>query len=67
MKEIISSLDIGSSTGGFTDCALKNAAQKVIAVDVGTDQFDLSLRFRGSKNQRLIKLEYGTGKILSIE
>ncbi|MBO4813302.1 radical SAM protein [Candidatus Saccharibacteria bacterium] len=30
-------------------------------------QRDLSLRFRGSKNQRLIKLEYGTGKILSIE
>ncbi len=30
-------------------------------------QRDLSLRFRGSKNQRLIKLEYGTGKIKSIE
>ncbi len=31
------------------------------------DKFDLSLRFRGSKNQRLIKLKYGTGEILSIE
>ena len=30
-------------------------------------QRDLSLRFRGSKNQRLIRLEKGTGKILSIE
>ena len=28
---------------------------------------DLSLRFRGSSNQRLLKLELGTGKILSIE
>lgn len=37
-------LDIGSSTGGFTDCALKHGIQSVIAVDVGTDQFDMSLR-----------------------
>ena len=37
-------LDIGSSTGGFTDCALKNGAKEVIAVDVGTDQLDASLR-----------------------
>ena len=31
------------------------------------EQRDISLRFRGSKNQRLLRLEYGTGKILSIE
>ena len=37
-------LDIGSSTGGFTDCALKNGAKSVIAVDVGTKQMDTSLR-----------------------
>ncbi len=31
-------LDVGSSTGGFTDYALQHGAQKIIAVDVGTDQ-----------------------------
>ncbi|MBO4510636.1 MAG: TlyA family RNA methyltransferase [Lachnospiraceae bacterium] len=37
-------LDIGSSTGGFTDCALKAGAKKVIAVDVGSDIMDDTLR-----------------------
>lgn len=37
-------LDIGSSTGGFTDCALQHGAKKVIAVDVGTDIMDENLR-----------------------
>lgn len=36
-------LDIGSSTGGFTDYALQHGARKVIAVDVGTDQLHTSL------------------------
>lgn len=37
-------LDVGSSTGGFTDYALRRGASKVIAVDVGTDQLHSSLR-----------------------
>lgn len=37
-------LDIGASTGGFTDCALQNGAAFVYAVDVGYNQLDWSLR-----------------------
>lgn len=37
-------LDIGSSTGGFTDCALQNGAKKVVAIDVGTDLLHERLR-----------------------
>lgn len=37
-------LDMGSSTGGFTDCALQNGAKKVIAVDVGSNQLVDKLR-----------------------
>lgn len=41
-KQVV--LDVGSSTGGFTDYALQNGAQKVYSVDVGTDQLHPSLR-----------------------
>ena len=37
-------LDIGSSTGGFTDYSLRHGAKKIFAVDVGTDQLHPSLR-----------------------
>ncbi len=37
-------LDIGASTGGFTDCALQNGAKKVYVVDVGYGQLAWKLR-----------------------
>ncbi len=37
-------MDVGSSTGGFTDCMLQNGAEKVFAVDVGHGQLDWKLR-----------------------
>ena len=46
-------LDIGASTGGFTDCMLQNGAAKVYAIDVGHDQLDAALR----DDQRVVNLE----------
>lgn len=46
-------IDVGASTGGFTDCMLKNGASSVYAVDVGTNQLDSSLR----ADNRVISLE----------
>lgn len=40
----LSIMDIGSSTGGFTDCSLRHGARHVIAIDVGTNVMDSSLR-----------------------
>lgn len=56
-------LDIGSSTGGFTDCALQHGASKVFAVDVGTQQLAESLR----NNPNVISLENKDFRDLSKE
>jgi hemolysin TlyA family protein len=37
-------IDIGSSTGGFTDCLLHHGAKTIVAIDVGTNQIDWKLR-----------------------
>lgn len=42
--EDVTMIDIGSSTGGFTDCALQNGAKLVYAIDVGTNQLVWKLR-----------------------
>lgn len=46
-------IDIGASTGGFTDCMLQNGAVKVYSVDVGTDQLDEKLR----NDPRVVSME----------
>ncbi|MCI8348064.1 MAG: TlyA family RNA methyltransferase [Firmicutes bacterium] len=46
-------MDIGASTGGFTDCMLQNGASKVYAVDVGYGQLDYKLRC----NPKVINME----------
>ena len=46
-------IDIGASTGGFTDCMLQNGAKKVYSVDVGYGQLAWSLR----TDERVVNLE----------
>ncbi len=49
----LTTMDIGASTGGFTDCMLQNGAVKVYAVDVGYGQLDWKLR----SDERVVNLE----------
>ncbi len=52
LKDMIC-MDVGASTGGFTDCMLQNGAQKVYSIDVGYGQLDWKLR----QDERVVCME----------
>lgn len=56
-------VDIGASTGGFTDCMLKNGARKVYAIDVGYGQLDWGLR----NDPRVVNMEKVNVRYLETE
>jgi 23S rRNA (cytidine1920-2'-O)/16S rRNA (cytidine1409-2'-O)-methyltransferase len=56
-------LDIGASTGGFTDCLLRQGACRVFAVDVGTHQLDWKLR----RDPRVVSLEKINARYLKFD
>lgn len=56
-------LDIGASTGGFTDCLLQRGAAKVFAVDVGTNQLDWKIR----QDPRVVVLEKTNARYLRFD
>ncbi len=56
-------MDIGASTGGFTDCMLQRGAAKVIAVDTGYGQIDFKLR----SDARVVLLERTNARFLQAE
>src|SRR5271169_4090629 len=56
-------LDIGASTGGFTDCLLQNGAAQVVAVDTGYGQIDMKLR----ADPRVRLLEKSNARYLTSE
>ena len=55
--------DIGSSTGGFTDCLLRRGAKKVFAIDSGTNQLHESLR----NNEKVVVMENFNARSLDLE
>lgn len=56
-------MDIGASTGGFTDCMLQNGAEKVYSIDVGYGQLDWKLR----NNEKVVNLEKTNFRYLDFE
>lgn len=56
-------IDIGASTGGFTDCMLQNGASIVYAIDVGTNQLDDKLK----NNEKVVNMEQTNIKDLKQE
>jgi len=56
-------VDLGASTGGFTDCLLQNGAKKVYAVDVGYGQLDYGLR----RDPRVVCMEKTNARYLTNE
>ncbi len=56
-------MDVGASTGGFTDCMLQNGAQKVYSVDVGHGQLDWKLR----NDERVVCMEQTNFRYLKPE
>ena len=56
-------LDVGASTGGFTDCLLQAGARRVVAVDVGYGQLHEQLR----RDERVIVLERTNARTLSAD
>ena len=53
-------LDVGASTGGFTDCLLQNGAKRVIAIDVGYGQLHWRLR----QDPRVVVIEKTNARYL---
>lgn len=54
-------VDLGASTGGFTDCVLRRGAKRVYCVDVGENQLDLSLR----EDPRVVVMDRTNARYLS--